>query len=139
MFADPPLVEKPMAMSPGCACAIIWRAKMASPPMSLAMAVMFAGSAASEMARTGAKPEGGGGGGTPGRQAGGGRQAVRDQVVGMGGGAAVSEGDDLAAAFKPHRDCLRRFREGFTFGGRGSLPHRIDFHHLLKNRPLNVL
>ena len=44
MLRDPPLVEMPTATSSGRACAMSWRRKMTSVPMSLATAVMFAGS-----------------------------------------------------------------------------------------------
>ena len=59
MFADPPLVEKATATSSGRAWAMSWRAKTASAPMSLAMAVTLAGSAESEIAGTGFRPGGG--------------------------------------------------------------------------------
>src|SRR5215212_6960854 len=59
ILAEPPLVEIPTAMSSGLACAMSWRAKIASVPMSLAKAVMLAGSAARETA--GIVPQPGGG------------------------------------------------------------------------------
>src|SRR5215211_2347488 len=50
MLAEPPLVEIPTATSSGLAWAMSWRAKIASAPMSFAMAVMLAGSAERETA-----------------------------------------------------------------------------------------
>src|SRR5215203_688156 len=59
MLAEPPLVEIPIATSSGFAWAMSWRAKIASVPMSLAMAVMLAGSADRETAGILPKPGGG--------------------------------------------------------------------------------
>ena len=85
MFRDPPLVEIAMATSSGWACAIICRRKITSVPTSLAMAVIFAGSSASETAGTGFQPDGR-------------RNAVDGPIVGVGGRSAISKNDQLAAA-----------------------------------------
>ena len=50
MLPEPPLVEIPTATSSDRAWAMSWRAKMASLPMSLAIAVMLAGSEDNETA-----------------------------------------------------------------------------------------
>src|SRR5215208_3869420 len=59
ILAEPPLVEIPTATSSGLAWAMSWRAKIASVPISLAMAVTLAGSADRETAGIVAKPWGG--------------------------------------------------------------------------------
>src|SRR4028118_275234 len=127
MLGDPPLVEKATATSSGRACAMSWRVKIASVPMSLAMAVMLAGSAESDTAGMGFMPYGGAAQSAtrsfasvaePPWPRGGGRcvaglrgersrregfhairrvRAVGDQVVRVRRRAAVAEGDDLAA------------------------------------------
>jgi hypothetical protein len=58
-LAEPPLVEIPTATSSGLAWAMSWRVKIASVPMSLAMAVMLAGSEDRETAGTALQPGGG--------------------------------------------------------------------------------
>ena len=136
MLREPPLVEMPIAISSGCAWAINWRRKITSVPTSLASAVMFAGSSESETAGMGRQPAGG-------------SDAIERPVVGVGGGAAVAEHDQLAAARDALRESRRpRCRDLLRHCSRATSARRSasssDFHpdgirHFFAGRPPVVL
>ena len=124
MFAEPPLVEIPTATSSGLAWAMSCRAKIASVPMSLAMAVMLAGSADRETAGIVPNP-------------GGGSRAVRDQVVGVGGRPAVAEGDELPAPLQSFGDGDCHIGDGRSLRFSSRRPQAIYLLHLLEHRALH--
>ena len=101
-----------------------WRAKIASVPMSLAMAVMLAGSADRETAGIVLYPDGG-------------STTVCDEIVSVRGGAAIAEGDELPAPLQSFDDGDCYIGEGRSLRFSGRRPQAVHLLHLLEHRALH--